>query len=85
MPAHSSKLALLFFITFFVSFYFLLPKINVGFRRTKVFAFFMTMPKTTIYKNDSSIFTKYYIGMTGKAWMIEPIAEATAKKEFPNQ
>ena len=45
----------------------------------------MTMPKTTIYKNDSSIFTKYYIGMTGKAWMIEPLAEATAKKEFTNQ
>ena len=43
------------------------------------------MPKTAIHKNNSSVFTKYYIRMTGKPWMIQPIAEASVKKKFPYQ
>ncbi len=82
MPAHSCKLALFLFVTFFIPFYFIWPKINVGFGQMKVFTVFMTMPKATIHKNDCSVFAKYQIRMAWKTRMIYPIAEASVKKEI---
>ena len=85
MPTHSSELALLLFVTLLVPLNFLLPKLNVGFRQTEVFAILMTMSETAVHKDDRTVFTQHQIRMTGQTWMVEPIAEAPAEKEFPHQ
>ena len=85
MPAHSSELALFLFITFLIPFNFLLPKVDVGLRQTEVFAILMTMPETAVHKDHRTVFTQHQIRMTGQTWMVEPIAEASAEKEFPYQ
>ena len=46
---------------------------------------FYTMTETTVHKDDRAVFTQYLIRMTGQTWMVEPIAEASADKEFPHQ
>lgn len=84
MPSHFGKLALLFLVTCLIPLYLISPKVNIGFRKTIILAAFMTMPKTAVYKNASPVFLQDNIGMTGKAWMVEPVAKATAKKKFPH-
>ena len=46
---------------------------------------FYTMTETAVHKDDRAVFTQYLIRMTGQTWMVEPIAEASAEKEFPHQ
>ena len=83
MPTHSSELALFLFITFLIPFNFLLPKVDVSLRQAEVFAILMTMPKTAVHKDDRAVFTQHQIRMTGQTWMVELIAEAPAKRNFP--
>ena len=82
MPAHSSELALFLFISFLIPFNFLLPKLYVCLGQTEVFAIFMTVPETTVHKDDRAVFTQHQIRMTGQTWMVEPIAEASAEKNY---
>ena len=85
MPTHSCELALFLFITFLIPSNFLLPKVDVSLRQAEVFAILMTMPKTAVHKDDRAVFTQHQIWVTGQTWMVEPIAEAPTKKEFPHQ
>lgn len=51
-------------------FYFICPKISIGFGQMKVFAIFMTMPKAIVYENDCSAFAKHQIRMAGKVLVL---------------
>ena len=84
MPTHSCELVLFLFVTFLIPFNFLLPKIDVSLRQAEVFAILMTMPKTAVHKDDRAVFTQHQIWVTGQTWMVEPIAETSAEKEFPH-
>lgn len=85
MPAHFRKLALFLLITCLIPLYLISPEIDISFRNVGILTSLMTMPKTAVYKNAGPVFLQDNIGMTGKAWMVEPVAKATAKKKFPNQ
>lgn len=85
MPPHFREPVLLFLVAFPVALYLVLPEINICLGQTEIPAILMTMPETSVHKNNSPVFSQYNIGMTGQTGMVEPVAEATAEKEFPNQ
>lgn len=85
MPPHFREPVLLFLVTLPVALYLVLPEINICLGQTEIPAILMTMPETSVHKNNSPVFSQYNIGMTGQTGMVEPVAEATAEKEFPHQ
>lgn len=44
----------------------------------------MTMPEAAIDKDDRAILAQHDGGVSGQPRMVEPVAEATAKEEFPH-
>lgn len=85
MPPHFREPVLFFLVALPVALYLVLPEINICLGQTEIPAILMTMPETSVHKNNSPVFSQYNIGMTGQTGMVEPIAEATAEKEFPHQ
>ena len=66
MPAGFLQRGLLFFIALDVTFEFLLPEFDVGFRHRGDFTAFMAMPKATVDENHCMPFGQNDIRMAGQ-------------------
>lgn len=61
----------------------LLPELNTGFGRVRIFATLMPVPETAMYKNCCIILAKKYIRAPGNGLVCNPVAISSGKKQFP--
>ena len=45
----------------------------------------MSVPETSVHKNDCLIFSQNDIGMTWQSWMMQPITKSETEQELPYQ
>lgn len=80
IPPQSLQLPPYFLVPFFVPSNLSHPEFRVCFRYRVILTVCMTMPKATMYKDNSSIFWKHYIRPSRKTLVIYPVATTLTPK-----
>lgn len=76
MPAEAAQLDAFFDVALFVAFYFLLPELAIALGHYKVFAVFVAVPETAVYKDDASVFAQDDVGCAGEPAHVYPVSVA---------
>lgn len=85
VPSHFRQTNLFVLVTLLVALNLACPELDVGSRKSEVFATLMTMPETTVHEDYRAVFAQHYVGMSRQAWMIEPVTEATTEQKLAHQ
>lgn len=83
IPTLTFQNLIVLFIAAYIGLYFLFPEFCVTFWPDKIFAAFMLMPETTVYKNYVSVFWKDNIRLSRIAGIIFSVPESAGEKILP--
>ena len=76
VPAEFALKCTLFGVTFFILFYFVFPVFGIAFRDYVVFAFFVSVPKASIYEYYGFVFFKYDVRTSWQTFVVYSVSVA---------
>ena len=69
-------MSLFLYVALFVATDFLFPKVGVGLGYFEALAVVVSVPETSVEKNNGTVFSVWYVGMAWKSGMVGTIADA---------
>ena len=75
-------MSLFLYVALFVATDFLFPKVGVGLGHFEALAVVVSVPETSVDKNNGTVFSEYYVGMAWESGMVETIAESAGKEKL---
>jgi hypothetical protein len=85
LPSQHIQLNFGIAVAFLGVFDFAEPPFGACFGNHKIFAAFVSVPETTVNKNDGFVFGQNNVGFSGQVFYIQPVPESVGKQKPPHQ